>query len=248
MCDIEGYGRTQRLLLPDLLDDDVTEAHPIRFRDVSVERLDLVSLGFVRAHAAFTGRPAYDPRDVLTLYIYGDLNRIRSSRRLVREPHCHVELIWLLRQRRPDVKTMADCRNHHPNARPALFREFVRLCRQWDRFGAARLASDGSPCKPVNNPHKHFTQATLEQALKDIDAKVEQSWRDLDAAAREESRVYQPTSEALQQTIARRQERQQRYRGLVQAITTSGATQLSLTDPESRARPKSPTGDGGDNV
>jgi transposase len=76
---MEGYCRTQRLLLPDLLDDDVTAEHPVRFMEASVERLDLVSLGCVRAQAAFTDRPAYDPRDVRTLDLYGDRNRLRSS-------------------------------------------------------------------------------------------------------------------------------------------------------------------------
>ena len=83
---IEGHCRTQQLLLPDLLDDYVTEENLVRVVDAYVESLDLVRLGFARAQAALTGRPAYDPRDVLTLYIYGYLNRIRSSRRLSGNP------------------------------------------------------------------------------------------------------------------------------------------------------------------
>jgi transposase len=71
MSEIEGDCRTQRLLLPDLLDDDVTEENPVRFIDVYVERLDLERLGFARTQAALTGRPAYEPRDVRKLYIYG---------------------------------------------------------------------------------------------------------------------------------------------------------------------------------
>jgi transposase len=70
MSYIEGYCRTQRRLLPDLLDDYGTEENPVRFMDAYVENLDLERLGFARAQAALTGRPAYDPRDLLTLYIY----------------------------------------------------------------------------------------------------------------------------------------------------------------------------------
>jgi transposase len=135
MSYIAGYGRTQRLLLPDLLDDYVTEANPVRFIDAYVESLDLERLGFARAQAVLTGRPADDPRDVLTLYISGDLNRIRSSRRLERETQRHVELIWLLRKLRPDFKTIADVRKHNTQALQALFREFVLRCRQLDVFG-----------------------------------------------------------------------------------------------------------------
>jgi transposase len=248
MRDIEGHCRPQRLLLPDLRDDSGTADHPVRFMEASVERLDLVRLGFARAQAAFTGRPADDPRDVLKLYISGYLNRLRSSRRLERETPRHGELIWLLRKRRPGFKTMADFRKHHTKALQALFRAFVLLCRPLDLFGAARLAIDGSQFKAVNNTHQNVTPATLEKALKDIDEKAEQSWRDLDAADREESRVHPPTREELQTKIERLKERQKSYRGCVEEITASGEAQLSLTAPDSRALPKSPKVDVGSNV
>jgi transposase len=248
MSYIEGYGRTQRLLLPDLLDDYVTEENPVRFIDAYVESLDLERLGFARAQAALTGRPAYDPRDLLRLYIYGYLNRIRSSRRLERETHRNVELIWLLRKLRPDFKTIADFRKHNTNALQALFREFVLLCKQLDLFGAELLAIDGSKFKAVNSKHKNFTKTKLEKAFKDIDEQVAKYLRDLDASDRGESSVHQPTSEELQKKIERLKERQQRYHGFVQEITASGETQLSRTDPDSRSMPKSPKVNVGYNV
>jgi hypothetical protein len=159
-----------------------------------------------------------------------------------------VALIWRLRKLRPDFKTIADFSKTHTTALQALFREFVRLCRQLDRFGAALLASDGSQFKAVHSTHQNFTQATLEQALKGIDAQVEQYWRDLDASDREEARVPRPTKEERQAKIKRLQERQQRYRGFMPEIAAHGATPLSLTDPDSRSMPKSPTVDVGDNV
>jgi transposase len=248
MRSMEGHCRTQPLLLPDGIDDYGTGENPVRFIDASVERLELERLGVARAHAALTGRPADDPRDGLKRYIAGDLNRLRSSRRLERETHRHVELIWLLRKLRPDFKTMADCRKPHTKALQALFRGFVLLCQQLARLGAALLALDGSQRKAVHSQHQTFPQATLEQALKDIDAQVAQSLRDLDATDSEASRVHQPTRAELQNKIERLQERQKRYRGVVQEITASGETQRSLTDPDRRARPKSPKVDVGDHV
>jgi transposase len=207
-----------------------------------------MSLGFARAQAALTGRPAYDPRDLLKPYIYGYPNRIRSSRRLERETHRNVELIWLLRKLRPDFKTIADFRKNNTKALQALFREFVLLCKQLDLFGAELLATDGRKFKAVNNKHTNYTQAKLEKALKDIEEKVGQYLRDLDAAEGEESSVHQPTREELRQKIENLQERQKRYRGFVEEIMASGETQLSLTDPDSRSRPKSPKVDVGYNV
>jgi transposase len=247
MSDIEGYCRPQRLLWPDLLDDDVTAEHPVRVIDASGERLDLERLGFARAQAALTGRPAYAPRDVLRLYSYGDLNRIRSSRSLERETHRHVERIWRLRTLRPDVKTIADFRKNTPKALPALCREVVLWCKPLALFGTELLASDGSQFKAVNSHHKTFTKTKLEQALQDLDEQVAQYLSALEASEREASSVHQPTSEELPKTIERLQERQQRYYGGMQEMTASGETPRSLTDPESRSLPKSPKVDVGDN-
>jgi transposase len=245
---IEGYCRTQRLLVPDLRDDYVTEEHPVRFLDAYVESLDLEPLGFARAQAALTGRPADDPRELLKLYLYGSLNRMRSSRRLERATHRNVELIGLLRKLRPDCKTLAAFRNNTTNALQALFRAFVLLCQPLDLFGAERLAIDGSKFKAVNSQHKNCTKAKLEKALKAIDEQVEKSWSDLDASDREASSVQPPTRAELQEKSARLQERRKRYDGVVQAITVRGETQLSLTDPDRRSMPKSPQVDGGDHV
>jgi transposase len=245
---LEGHGRTPQLLWPDVLDDDVTAEHPVRCIEADVESLDLERLGVARAQAALTGRPAYDPRDLLTLYISGDLNRIRSGRRLERETHRNVELLWRLRTLRPDFKTIADFRKNNTTALQALFRECVLLGKQLDRCGAALLALDGSKLKAVNSQHKHFTEAKLAKALKDIEEKVAQYLRDLEAADSEEATVHQPTTAELQKKIESLRERQKRYRGFVQEITASGATQLSLTAPDRRSMPKRPKVDGGDHV
>src|SRR5471032_3069863 len=110
MAHISGYERDQLLLLPEAVDDYVGSDNPVRFIDVFVEGLDLVEAGFGRVQPKATGRPGYAPRDLLKLYIYGNLNRVRSSRRLDAECHRNVELIWLLRTLKPDFKTIADFR------------------------------------------------------------------------------------------------------------------------------------------
>ncbi len=108
---IKGQGRHQVTLLPEVLDDFVTEDIPVRVIDVFVEGLQLDTLGFERVNAKQTGRPGYPPpATMLKLYIYGYLNRIQSSRRLEKEAHSNVELMWLLERLTPDFKTIADFR------------------------------------------------------------------------------------------------------------------------------------------
>ena len=104
---IEGESRTQGTLLPESLDEYITDTNPVRVVDVFVDELDLGKLGFAGVDPAATGRPAYHPSVMLKLYIYGYLNRIQSSRRLEREAQRNVELMWLTGRLAPDFKTIA---------------------------------------------------------------------------------------------------------------------------------------------
>ncbi len=110
MAHISGSERSQLLLLPEAFDDYVGSENPVRFIDAFVDGLDLSAAGFVQVQPKATGRPGYAPGDLLKLYIYGYLNRVRSSRRLEAECHRNIEVIWLLRTLRPDFKTIADFR------------------------------------------------------------------------------------------------------------------------------------------
>lgn len=110
MPHIRGVQRDAVFLFPPSLDEYITDDNPVRFIDAFVEQLDLHQLGFLRAVAAPLGRPAYHPADLLKLYIYGYLNRLRSSRLLERETRRNLELMWLLKKLTPDFKTIADFR------------------------------------------------------------------------------------------------------------------------------------------
>ena len=107
---VEGTDRGQMTLLPARLDDYVAEDNPVRAVDVFVDNLDLDSFGFIRVQPLDLGRPGYDPRMMLKLYIYAYLNRVPSSRRLERECQRNIEVIWLTEQLAPDFKTIADFR------------------------------------------------------------------------------------------------------------------------------------------
>src|SRR6201993_1577448 len=148
MTYITGHDRSQLLLLPEAV-DYVGSDNPVRFIDAFVDRLDLAAAGFGRVEPKVTGRPAYAPADLLKLYIYGYLNRVRSSRRLEGETHRNIEVIWLLRHLKPDFKTIADFRRDNRNAFRHVFRQFVLLCRQLDLFGRELLAVDCTRKKAV---------------------------------------------------------------------------------------------------
>src|SRR6202161_618324 len=163
MTHIAGHDRSQTLLLPEVLDEYVGAENPVRFIDAFVDGLDLAAAGVICVASKVTGRPGYAPKDLLKLYIYGYLNRVRSSRRLEAETHRNIEVIWLLRHLKPDFKTIADFRRDNHRAFRLVFRQFVLLCKQLDLFGRELLAVDGTRIKAVNNKDRNFTRNSLEK-------------------------------------------------------------------------------------
>src|ERR1700678_876572 len=131
---LEGDDRSRSTLLPESLDDYVSDDNPVRVIEVFVDGLDLTKLGFDGAAPKATGRPAYHPATLLKIYIYGYLNRIQSSRRLERETQRNLELIWLSRRLTPDFKTIADFRKDNGKAIRGVCREFIVMCRDLKLF------------------------------------------------------------------------------------------------------------------
>ena len=183
MAHISGFERSQVLLLPEAVDDYVGADNSVRFIDAFVDGLDLAAAGFNGVVAKATGRPGYAPGDLLKLYIYGYLNRVRSSRRLEAECHRNIEVIWLLRTLKPDFKTIADFRSGNRKAFRAVFREFTLLCKRLDLFGRQLLAVDGTRIKAVNNKDRNFTRNSLEKFIKAVDERLDDYLKRLPSAA-----------------------------------------------------------------
>jgi len=234
MAYLPGVDRSQAVLLPEVLDDYIDPANPVRFLDGFVARLDLASLGFQRAVPAETGRPGYDPGDLLRLYLYGYLHRIRSSRRLEQETHRNVELMWLLRRLTPDFKTIADFRRDHPQALKGVCREFILLCKRLDLFGGELLAIDGSKFRAVNARDRSYTPVRLQKLVTDIDATIASYLGELEAQDQREAGTEPLSAEALRERIATLEQRRATYHALQTELAASQATAISLTDPDSR--------------
>ena len=156
---IAGSDRQQTHFLPPTVEDYVGLDNPVRFLDAFVEKLDLraMGFGFPKQDAQGRGRPGYHPGELLKLYLYGYVNQIRASRRLEAECHRNLEVIWLLRQLKPDFKTIADFRKDNAKAFKEVVRQFTQLCRQLDLFGGQLLAIDGTKIKVSNAPDRNWS-------------------------------------------------------------------------------------------
>jgi transposase len=237
MHHIDGIDRDQITMFPEALDDYISEDNPVRFIDAFVGSLDLSALGFQRVMHADTGRPPYHPGDLLRLYIYGYLNRVRSSRRLEKEANRNVELMWLLRRLTPDFKTIADFRRDNHKAIQKVCRSFTLFCRECDLFGGELIAIDGSKFKAVNSRRKNFSKRKLKSFIKKIDQQIEDYLNDLDQNDELEAEVLKPTAEEIQEKIKSLKERKGKLGKLLDELEASGETQVSFTDPDSRSMP-----------
>src|SRR6266513_2256338 len=222
---IRGVNRNQVILFPESVEDYITEENPVRFIDAFVSSFDLAQLGFTRAQPAETGRPAYDPGDLLRLYLYGYLNRVRSSRMLERETKVNIEMMWLLGKLSPDFKTIADFRRDNLKAIKQVCREFTLLCRKLKLFGGELVAIDGSKFKAVNNRRRNFSEARLTKAIKALEEKIDGYLDELDQADADEPEPDEPRPSAaeLGAKIKTLQERKAKYQALKAGMETNGA-------------------------
>jgi transposase len=183
---IEGRDRRQGALLPEHLEDYVSEENPVRVIEAFVEELDLTALGFARVQAASTGRPGYHPGSLLKLYLYGYLNQVQSSRRLEREAQRNTELMWLLGKLAPDFKTIADFRRDNGEAIRATCAAFVTICRRVGLVSGGVVAVDGSRFKAANTRDKNYTPAAVRRRIEQAEASIERYLQALDTADRQE--------------------------------------------------------------
>lgn len=167
---IEGEDRSQGALFPVVLDDLIPADHVCRVIEAFVGRLDMETMGFVRAEPADTGRPGYDPRDLLKLYLYGYLQQIRSSRRLEAECKRNVELMWLLGRLEPDHKSIAEFRRLHQAAVTEAGAELVRLARSVGLVGGEWVAIDGSKFQAASSARSVHEREAVKRYLEAVEA------------------------------------------------------------------------------
>ena len=233
MAHISGQSRHQVALFPEVLDEVVGPNDPVRVIDAFVDTQDLEALGFSNVVAEEMGRPSYAPGDLLKLYIYGYLHRVRASRRLEAETHRNVQVMWLLNRLTPGFKTIADFRKDHAEAIVGVCRAFIRFCRQQSLFGGELLAIDGTKIAAVASRKQVITPQRLEKMNAAIERKITDYLASMDEADRDE-----PPSGGAQVDVAAAIEalkaQQARLQDHAERLAASGQKQLVLTEPEAK--------------
>jgi transposase len=238
---IEGEDRRQGTLLPEYLEDYVSEENPVRVIDVFVDELDLKGLGFAGAVPEVTGRPSYHPGLLLKIYVYGYINQIASSRKLEREAQRNVEMMWLTERLAPDFKTIADFRKDNGPAIRAACRQFIALCRKLELFTHAVAAIK---FKAVNTRDKNFTRASIQRRMEQVEASIARYMAALETADRHDGELAQTKSVRLTEKIAALREQMKAFQALEIQVYAAPDQQISLTDPDARAMATSGKGTG----
>jgi transposase len=231
---IKGRARGQHRLFPSTIDEYIDEANPVRAIAAFLGALDFAELGFGRGEPAETGRPGYDPRLLMGLFIWGHMNRVRSSRGLERECGRNLEAIWLMENLGPDFKTIADFRKDNGEPIKQVMVKFRLWCRAEELFGREVVAIDGSKFKAANNSERNFTQKKLAKLIKRERTQVDGYLKAVAEADEQEVDEPQLSAEQLREKLKGIKEKLAGHEEMLQEMKEREVSQVSLTDAEAR--------------
>mgnify|MGYP002640518320 CR=1 FL=1 len=223
---IIGINRKQASIFPVSLDESIDMDNEVRIIDLFVDSLDIEEIGF-KVDYVENGRPGYHPKDLLKLYIYGYLNRSRSSRELEKETKRNIEVMWLLKGLSPDHNTISNFRRDNPKAIKRVFRLTVEIAKNFELIGGKLLAGDSTKLRAQNSKKNNFNPKKIERHLEYIEGKLLEYNNKL-------SQSDQDKQEHIKQEIKKHQDRKRDYEQLQKQLEQTGETQISTSDPESR--------------
>jgi len=227
---IEGFNRNQAVLFPQCIDELILADAEVRIIDAFVDSLPLEELGFMHHTPVEDGRPMYHPRDLLKLYVYGYLNRIRTSRLLERECVRNIEVIWLIKGLRPCFRTIAGFRSEHPEVFRNTFRYVVAGLQKGSFLGKKLVAIDSSKFRAVNSKKNNFNKKKIQRQLSYIDERITEYVQALDKGDMNEEE-----QENAEKKLTHYRKHKRKYKRLERQLRESGQDQISTTDPDSRS-------------
>lgn len=226
-------------------DDQITADNPVRILDAFVEKLDLNKLGFKQSPVVKEqsskvnagGAPRYDEKVLLKLYLYGYLNKIRSSRKLEQECKRNIELRWLIQELAPNYHTIADFRKNHNEVLKNLFKLYVHFLDELNLLGKQTIAVDGSKFRAVNSRKNNYNQKKIDKHQAMIEEKADNYLKELDKLDQDETDDNGPSyrKEEVEAALQRLVERKIKYDDLQQQLNDTEEKQISTSDADSRA-------------
>lgn len=228
---VTGFDRNQLMCCS--WDTLVDEESIARIIDAFVDHLDMQKYG-VRSAAA-EGRPSYDPRSLYKIYIYGSRKGIRSSRKLAESCKVNLEVKWMTKGVEPDFRTIADFRKDNIESLKEIFHEFNRKISGAVEWGFSSV--DGSKIRACNSKDGNFTKNKLDDRIKWLNGHTDEYLRilnEMDSRDEDEEACGGYTRETLEAKLKEARERLEKYEKYQKQLEETGASQLSVTDGDSR--------------
>ena len=228
---VSTFNRNQMMMCS--WDSFVDPESIARLIDAFVNSLDLTK--YEVKEAAKEGRPAYDPKGMYKLYIYGNRKGIRSSRKLAESCKVNLEVKWMLGGVEPDFRTISDFRKDNIDSLKDIFHEFNRRISGAVEWGFSSV--DGSKFLANNSKDSNFTKNKLDDRIKWLNAHTDEYLRILKEMDEQEELEEIPeklTREVVEAKLKEAQERLARYESYQKLMEETGASQLSLTDADAR--------------
>ena len=230
MQHIIGISRHQMRISS--LEDAISLDNQVRFIEAFVENIELPKLGFAVKTIKTEGRPSYNSKIFLKIYLYGYLNGIRSSRKLENETFRNIEMQWLLEAVRPNYHSISDFRKDNPAALKKLFKQFVLFLKDADLIAGETIAIDGTKSRAHNSKKANFNQKKIDKHLEYIEAKTQEY---LEALEANDTQEHPAKIHNIHQKIERLKQNKIRYELLEEKLKESGEPQISTTDSDARA-------------
>jgi transposase len=231
---IQGENREQMTLTPLCLDDYIEADSICRIIAAYVGSLDMTALGFKYAETKDTGRPPHNPASMLMLYLYGYLNRVRSSRRLEAETKRNVEVMWLMEKLTPDDKTICNFRKDNAKALKKVFREFSLWCSRQGLYGKELVGVDGSKIRANSSRRNIHTQKGTEKELASVEKKISEYMNELEKNDTAEQSEPKLSPEAIHEVLKRLSEKKDTLQDWLKQIDANGGKEISTVDPDAR--------------
>lgn len=233
---IEGKINTKQYsLIPVCYDEMISEDNPVRVLDAFVDSLDMKELNFKNAdrQSCLAGRPSYNPKDLLKIYLYGYFNGIRSSRKLAKECERNIEIFWLINELKPDFRTISDFRKDNISSMKNVFKEFSILCDSLNLIGKEIIAIDGTKFRANNGRKKNYTKGKIEKQIKYYEENIQKYIEVLDKEDLEEKdNNVKVSKKEVQEKIEEAKERIKKLKEIQKEVEEKG--EKSITDPDAR--------------
>ncbi len=233
----EGLNRKQQLMFPPSLDELVAEDNIVRAIEEYVNILDIASLKLKTKKSLIKdGQPAFHPKLLLKIYIYGYLNKIRSSRKLETEIGRNIEMMWLTQGLTPSYKTIANFRKNNPQALQTIFKEFSILIKELKLITGDLVAVDGAYLRANASKNTLIMKKTVKKELAKIDEDIKNYMTILDTLDKEAEN--HTNLKISKEDVEKLTEKKERLDKDLELLETLGKEQYNKTDHDATAMSK----------